>query len=110
MPPRKKPQIPLPEWIVATQGEDPSLFTALYEAWWARDFAIRQGADRRGACKASFDAAEATLDQIKFGRVTGERAWKKAAVALRKYTNAADCVRPTKRAARNEYRGLLGHA
>ena len=91
MPPRKR-KIPWPAWVNAL--DDMCLREGVREALTARETALSLGANKKQGCVGAFRSAETTLDQIEFGRVTGQAACKKAAVALRKYTNAVDCAVP----------------
>ena len=90
-----------PKWV--EDLDDECLKTGVIEALVARQSAIVHGALENRACKAVFSAAEATLDKIRDGSVTGEVAWKKADDALQKYTTARECAAPT--ATRSAKRG-----
>lgn len=82
-----------PGWV--TSLEDSCLRKAVKEALVAKDTAVDLGATRRDApreCRAAFRAADKTLDQVREGRVEGDAACRKAAVAVRKFSNAVDCL------------------
>ena len=92
--PASRKNIMFPEWVENTP--DACLSEALKEALLARNSAIGSGVLKSGkACKASFESAENTIEQIEFGRVHGSVACRKAATAMRKYTVAAECAEPT---------------
>jgi hypothetical protein len=93
----------LPDWLDTL--DDPCLETTVVEAIVARREAVRDGAENYPACKAALRSGDLTLDTIASGRVRGKAAWKKAADALRKYTSAGECVRPT---ATRRQQGLIG--
>lgn len=67
----------------AGELDDACLFEVVLEAVMARASAIRHAGNARAIA-----AGDAVLEGIKSGRVTGSRACKKAAVAVRKYNRA----------------------
>jgi hypothetical protein len=82
-----------PEWVQSI--EDPRLSATVREALFAGDTAVEAGAKKYKNCQRALRSAEQTLDQIRFGRVTGKAACRKAADAIRKFTTAAECAEPT---------------
>ena len=82
--PHKK-TVSMPAWVQELAEDDLCLYTTVVEAIVARSFAVTCGASKK-----ALRAADLTLDQIADGRVWGAVAWKKAADALRKYTQAAE--------------------
>lgn len=100
-------------WIEALSEQDPCLGRIVKEAVVAQDAALHAGAGRAGstrACRRAFESAEQTLDTIRLGRISPgtDRAWKRAADALRKFTTALDCS--TGPAAAPELSGLKNSA
>ena len=93
--PHRERRIPWPLWVERIGSE--CLQTTVKEALHARDAAVDGGAERHTACARVLRAADATLDQIEFDRVTGRLACRKAADALRKFNTAAECAHPTAR-------------
>lgn len=91
--PAKTKNIIWPEWVEGIQ--DTCLQETVREALVARDVAVRAGALQHRACRAVLAAADATLEQIELGKVGGKVACRKAAVAVRKYSTAVECVHPT---------------
>ena len=83
-----------PQWLEAMRADDPCLFQMLSEALVARDHAIEAGAQRDPRSHAALRAGDATIDQIAFGRYKSPVACRKAADALRKYTQALDAMFP----------------
>jgi hypothetical protein len=98
--PLRQRYLQYPEWV--ENLPDTCLVNAVKEAITTRDSAIRGGARDHKACRAALGSGEKILDQIEFGRVTGEKACSKAAVAVRKFNTAVECAHPTAR------RGRLG--
>lgn len=90
--PHKK-TLGLPDWV--EKLDDTCLYQTVVEALVARQFAMSQGAQEHKACKAALHSADATLEQIASGRVTGTAACRKAADSLRKYNTAGECAHPT---------------
>ena len=90
--------------------EDDCLFEEVAEAIVARARAVRRGAldDDAEECAKAMRSGDRTLKQIEDGRVTGEAACKKAAVALRKFATAAECARPTARRKKKAKRKKAG--
>jgi len=78
------------EWI--DNLHDQCLASMLVEALVARHLAIRAGAKKHKATRAALVAGDATVEQIEYGRVSGASACRKAATALRKYTQALDAA------------------
>lgn len=83
-------------WIDALSEQDPCLGRIVKEAVVVQDAALHAGAKSTGAtraCRRAFESAEQTLDTIRLGRIAPgtDRAWKRAADALRKFTTALDC-------------------
>jgi len=96
MPPKKRFEgLSVPGWVDAFEAEDECLHAVLIEALVARHSAVLKGAERFDACKSALASADATLDAIHYGRIKGVQAWRKAAVAVRKYNTAHECVSPT---------------
>jgi hypothetical protein len=78
------------EWI--ENLDDQCLANMLVEALVARHFAVKAGAKKHKATRAAIDTGDATVEQIEYGRVSGASACRKAATALRKYTQALDAA------------------
>jgi len=94
--PASRKDIAFPEWV--ENIDDACLSEAVKEALIARSSAIRSGALKsHKVCKAKFESAETTIEQIEFGRVTGAIACKKAATAMRKYAVADECAEPSRK-------------
>ena len=96
------------EWVEGITNR--CLQDVLLEAYIARLHAVQDGAERYPGCKRVLDKADATIDQIRFGRYEEEQACRRAAVAVRKYTMALACASPIDRhkaakAARDRDRG-----
>jgi hypothetical protein len=85
----------IPDWV--GQIEDDCLASLMMEVLVARHKAIEDGANHKLACRGHFRSAEATLEQLQYGRLKGRDAWKKASDALRKYSVARECAHPTSR-------------
>jgi hypothetical protein len=90
MPLRKEYDTPPPEWVLALGN--PCLTEVLVEALNARDYALRHGALKRPTSKRAFMSADVTLDAIRFERVTGDAACKKAGTLVRKYAAVGERV------------------
>ena len=88
----------MPDWI--REIDDSCLKAVVVEALIARLSAIDNGAEDHEACNSALRSGDATMDSIRFGRVKGEEACKKAATAVRKYNTASECVVPTATAKR----------
>jgi hypothetical protein len=73
--------IGLAPWVQAI--DNACLYEVVVEALTARASAVRHAGKR-----ATIAAADTTLAMVADGRVTGDRACKKAAVALRKYVQS----------------------
>lgn len=93
--PAKSKHVVLPDWV--ERIDDPCLVETITEALVARRLAERLGAPDQRPCRSVFAAGDKTLDAIADGRVRGQVACRKAAVALRKFNTALECVRPTAR-------------
>ena len=93
--PAKTKHVQWPDWV--EQLADPCLWETVREALVARGSAVKAGAERHASCRAALRAADQTLDAIADGRVIGQVACRKAAVAIRKYNTAAECAAPTAR-------------
>ena len=82
----------IPDWIAFLDNE--CLQITSFEAAVARKKALKAGVDPEvGPCGAAFKAAERTLDAVESGKVRGLVACKRAADALRKFTEARECIR-----------------
>jgi hypothetical protein len=86
-----------PSWIQDVTDQDPCLGRILKEAAVVRDAAIECGIAERGAPReatSKFEAAEDTFAALRDGRVGPhtDRGWKRAADALRKFTEALDAL------------------
>jgi hypothetical protein len=99
MPPKKRQYDEVPEWIHELRESDPYLWEVVVEAWEARHAGVTRGALKHAkehpACAAAWESADVTMEAVRDGRVTGANAYKKAAVAVRKFTVAAECAHPT---------------
>lgn len=95
MPPKKKNMLMAPRWVDALDND--CLWETVREALQAKASAIRQGAEEHKACRAVMRSADKTIDAIEKGDVQGTEACKKAAVAVRKYSTALECARPSAR-------------
>jgi hypothetical protein len=73
--------ISLAPWV--NDLDDACLYEVVVEALTAR-----VSAERRGGNPSAIAAGDVALDLIRTGRVHGDQACKKAAVALRKYTRS----------------------
>lgn len=96
--PASRKDITFPSWVSALR--DDCLTESVKEALLARNSALRSGALEDKNCAAAFRSADATIDQIEFGRVIGRVACQKATTAMRKFTVAAECALPTAKRAR----------
>jgi hypothetical protein len=88
--PARRRDFNFPAWVDALG--DACLIETTKEALIARETAKRAGALENKRCREIFRSADATLDQIEFGRARDARAC--AATAVRKFTAAAGCRRP----------------
>lgn len=93
LPSRKMYEINLPEWIEEIHNQ--CLKEVVVEALYARSDAVRGGAEKHKPCASVLKSADTTMDSIRFGRVSGDTACKKAATAVRKYNTAGECAHPT---------------
>jgi hypothetical protein len=84
----------VPAWV---EELDPCLQNIIVEALVARRAAELAGAMKHAGCRAALESADLTLDMIADGRATGTIACKKAADALRKYTQALEGMMPSTR-------------
>ena len=91
-----------PDWV--REIDDPCLSETLREALVARFQAVRAGAMARRGTQEALAAGDATMAQIEYGRVRGQIACRKAATALRKYTQALSDAEPAKRRYKRERR------
>jgi phage tail tube protein FII len=84
-------------WIENIRQEDSCLGRILIEAVVMKDAAVKAGAASRRAskkCFKKFESAETTLETIRTGKIkpNTDIAWKRASDALRKFTEALECV------------------
>jgi hypothetical protein len=89
-------------WVEDLSEIDPCLGRIVKEAEVARDAALEAGAATVRAprsCRAVFRAGETTIAALRDGRVAPgtPAAWKRATDAVRKFTQALDCVAPVRR-------------
>ncbi len=82
-----------PEWV--SEIKDHCLKDVVREVIVAHDKAVEAGAARYKNCRNALKSGEKTIEQIRYGRVTGLTACKTAADALRKLTSALECAEPT---------------
>ena len=96
MPPREKFRSRIAHTAVVQAWLDGAdnlcLRQTVEEALLARLSAEEHGARDRARSRRALDAADATLDSVIDGRVTGDKARKRAAVAVRKYEAAYACL------------------
>jgi len=87
MPPRRRTQLAaVPSWVEDVTRGDPCLWEAVVEACVARYSAAHAGAS--ASTSVDYRSGDAILDEIRVGRVVGTAACRRAAVAVRKYTQA----------------------
>lgn len=91
--PARERNIIFPAW--SEDLPDTCLRKVVRQAVIARSDAVDNGALKHKSCRAVFESADKTLDQIEFHRITGDIACTKAATALRKFNTAAECGHPT---------------
>lgn len=101
MPHKFRPTFDMPGWVEALGDE--CLKTTVGEALWARDFAIRAGAEHGKRSEGLLLSGDRTLHQIQYRRLSTDKACKAATDAVRKFTMAANLA-PAKR----RYHGLIG--
>ena len=94
-----KERVEWPAWIQDVAKADPCLGRVVKEAEVARDAAEGAGAARKSApkaCRGAYTSGVETFDSIRYGKVQAgtDAAWKRAADALRKFTEALDCASP----------------
>lgn len=90
--PHKRRNVSFPKWI--DDIDDDCLRVILEEAVVARRRVIRAGSDNP-RCRGAFRSAEATMDQLEYGRIRGAQAHKRATDAVRKYATALECATPS---------------
>jgi hypothetical protein len=85
-------RIKWPSWVDELADLDPCLGRVVREAVVAQDAALSAGAKK--VCPKAYAAAEQTLNALRYGKVRPhtDAAWKKAADALRKFTEVLDCT------------------
>jgi hypothetical protein len=84
---------PIPEW--ARRLENPCLQEEVREAINARSWAIDRGARNHPSAAKLLRIGDDILSRIEDGRLRGDEACKKAAVALRKFNTAGEHARST---------------
>ena len=79
-------ELDMPDWLELIEGH--CLQEILIEALVARACAVRNNAESNPRANTALVAGDKTIDQIAQGRYKGRLACKKAADALRKFTQA----------------------
>jgi hypothetical protein len=93
MPYKRRNYSPMPAWVNAIDND--CLREVVREAVDAQSWAIDRGAERHPSGRKLLSVGDDILQRIEDGRLKGDAACKKAAVALRKFNTAGEHARPT---------------